>query len=66
MREKSTLRLELKAGIIIFLIIFIVCLSKDVSLLGSFKKALAGFVIILVWIVIIRLVLEWLSKGKGE
>jgi len=64
MREKSTLRLELKAGIIIFLIIFIVCLSKDVSLTGSFKKALAGFVIISVWTAIIRQVLEWLNKVK--
>jgi len=51
---KLNLRIELKIGLITFLLIVIFSLSRDVSILGSLQRGLVGFVILLVWVVIIR------------
>lgn len=62
--EKLNLRIELKIGLITFLLIVIFSLSRDVSILGSLQRGLVGFVILLVWVVIIRAISDWLRKSK--
>ena len=61
---KLNLRIELKIGLITFLLIVIFSLSRDVSILGSLQRGLVGFVILLVWVVIIRAISDWLRKSK--
>ncbi len=61
---KLNLRIELKIGLIAFLLIAIFSLSRDVSILGSLQRGLVGFVILLVWVVIIRAISDWLRKSK--
>ncbi|RLE07864.1 hypothetical protein DRZ78_02245 [Candidatus Aerophobetes bacterium] len=62
--EKLNLRIELKIGLTAFLLIVIFSLSRDVSILGSLQRGLVGFVILLVWVVIIRAISDWLRKSK--
>ncbi|HHJ00640.1 MAG TPA: hypothetical protein ENJ81_00450 [Candidatus Aerophobetes bacterium] len=61
---KLNLRIELKIGLIAFLLIAIFSLSRDVSILGSLQRGLVGNDILLVWVVIIRAISDWLRKSK--
>jgi len=58
------LRIELKVGLIAFLLIAIFSLSRDVSILGSLQRGLVGFVILFIWMIIMRAISGWLRSKK--
>jgi len=58
------LRTELKIGLIAFFLIVTFSLSRDVSILGSLQRGVVGFVVLLIWAVIIRAISDWLRRSK--
>jgi len=55
--KNQRIRIELKIGLIGFVLMLIISLSKEISLWKSLQRAMGGFVFFLIWTIIIKIII---------